>query len=222
MVRSSKSAPSTSAPAPAPVAAPAPVEEKKAKASSSKKEKAAPAAAPAPAPTPAPVVAPTPAPVEVAPAVADAAAEDVSSMADKLATFNAKLKQLADLFVSVKSEFKQLEKTVSRELKNAQKSSSRKKKSTGVRKAAGFQKPTRISDELAAFLGKEVGTEMSRTQVSSEIDKYIKAHSLQSKTNGRIIVPDTKLVALLKLGANDELSYFNLQRYMKTHFIKSA
>lgn len=213
MVRSSKSAP-----APAPVAAPAPaVEEKKAKASSSKKEKA-----PAAAPAPAPVAAPAPAPVEVAPVVADAAAEDVSSMADKLATFNAKLKQLADLFVSVKSEFKQLEKTVSRELKNAQKSSSRKKKSTGVRKAAGFQKPTRISDELAAFLGKEVGTEMSRTQVSSEIDKYIKAHSLQSKTNGRIIVPDTKLVALLKLGANDELSYFNLQRYMKTHFIKSA
>lgn len=218
MVRSSKSAPTTSAPAPAPVAAPAPVvEEKKAKASSSKKEKA-----PAAAPAPAPVAAPAPAPVEVAPVVADAAAEDVSSMADKLATFNAKLKQLADLFVSVKSEFKQLEKTVSRELKNAQKSSSRKKKSTGVRKAAGFQKPTRISDELAAFLGKEVGTEMSRTQVSSEIDKYIKANSLQSKTNGRIIVPDTKLVALLKLGANDELSYFNLQRYMKTHFIKSA
>jgi len=220
MVRSSKSAPTTSAPAPAPVAAPAPapVEEKKVKASSSKKEKAAPAAAPAPAP----VAAPAPAPVEAAPVVADAAPEDVSSMADKLATFNAKLKQLADLFVSVKSEFKQLEKTVSRELKNAQKSSSRKKKSTGVRKAAGFQKPTRISDELAAFLGKELGTEMSRTQVSSEIDKYIKAHSLQSKTNGRIIVPDTKLVALLKLGANDELSYFNLQRYMKTHFIKSA
>ena len=219
MVRSSKSAPSTSAPAPV-APAPAPVvEEKKAKASSSKKEKSSPAAA-APAPVAAP--APAPAPVEVAPAASEPTPEDVSSMADKLATFNAKLKQLADLFVSVKSEFKQLEKTVSRELKNAQKSSSRKKKSTGVRKAAGFQKPTRISDELAAFLGKEVGTEMSRTQVSSEIDKYIKAHSLQSKTNGRIIVPDTKLVALLKLGANDELSYFNLQRYMKTHFIKSA
>jgi chromatin remodeling complex protein RSC6 len=214
MVRTSKSAPAT----PAPVApAPAPVvEEKKVKTSSSKKEKSV---APAPAPAPTPVPAPAPAP-EVA--AAEPSTEDVSSMADKLAVFNSKLKQLADLFVSVKSDFKQLEKTVSRELKNAQKSSSRKKKSTGVRKAAGFAKPTRISDELAAFLGKEIGTEMSRTQVSSEIDKYIKAHSLQAKTNGRIIVPDAKLLALLKIGANDELSYFNLQRYMKPHFIKAA
>lgn len=214
MVRASKSAPApVETPAPAPVV----VEEKKSK--SSKKEKAAPAAAPAPVAAPAPAPAPV---VEAAPAPAEAASEDVSTMADRLNGFNAKLKQLADLFVSVKAEFKQLEKTVSRELKNAQKSSSRKKKSSGVRKAAGFAKPTRISDELAAFLGREVGTEMARTEVSSAIDKYIKAHGLQDKANGRIIVPDAKLLALLKIGSGDELSYFNLQRYIKPHFIKSA
>lgn len=216
MVRaSSKSATASPAPVASPAPAPAPVvEEKKAKAP--KKEKAAaPVAAPAPAPAPV-VEAPAAAPAT------EAVAEDVSTMTDRLNGFNAKLKQLADLFVSVKSDFKQLEKTVSRELKNAQKSSSRKKKSTGVRKAAGFAKPTRISDELAAFLGKEVGTEMARTEVSSAIDKYIKAHGLQDKSNGRIIVPDAKLLALLKIGAGDELSYFNLQRYIKPHFIKTA
>jgi len=224
MVRASKSASTTSSPAPvAPVApTPAPVEEKKAK--SSKKASPAPAspapAASAPAPV-APAASAPAAPVAEAPAV-EAVAEDVSTMAERLNGFSAKLKQLADLFVSVKAEFKQLEKTVSRELKNAQKSSSRKKKSTGVRKAAGFAKPTRISDELAAFLGREVGTEMARTEVSSAIDKYIKAHGLQDKSNGRIIVPDAGLLALLKIGTGDELSYFNLQRYIKPHFIKTA
>jgi upstream activation factor subunit UAF30 len=63
---------------------------------------------------------------------------------------------------------------------------------------------------------------MARTEVSSAIDKYIKAHGLQDKANGRIIVPDAKLLALLKIGTGDELSYFNLQRYIKPHFIKAA
>lgn len=222
MVRSSKSAATTpasvAAPAPAPVAAPA-AEEKKAK--SSKKEKAA-----APAPVAAPVAAPTPVP-ESAPA-ADAApaaaehVEEISSMNEKLAVFSAKLAQLANLFVSVKADFKQLEKTVAREFRNAQKSSSRKKKPTTSRKAAGFAKPTLISNELAAFLGKDAGVELSRTQVSSEIDRYIKSNGLQDKKNGRVIVPDAKLLALLKINPNEELSYFNLQRYMKPHFIKTA
>lgn len=221
MVRASKSATTTTAPAPAPAStASAVVEEKKAKAPKKEKAPAAPAAPVATAPAPVAAAPSTTASAE--PAVVEAAPEDVSTMADRLNGFNAKLKQLADLFVAVKSEFKQLEKTVSRELKNAQKTSSRKKKSTGVRKAAGFAKPTRISDELAAFLGREVGTEMARTEVSSAIDKYIKAHGLQDKTNGRIIVPDAKLLALLKIGAGDELSYFNLQRYIKPHFIKTA
>jgi len=220
MVRASKSATATPVPAVEAPATPVPVVEDK-KAKSSKKEKAV----VAPAPAAVEVAAPAPAAVEVvapAPAAVEVVADDVSTMADRLNGFSSKLKQLADLFVAVKAEFKQLEKTVSRELKNAQKSSSRKKKSTGVRKAAGFAKPTRISDELAAFLGREVGTEMARTEVSSAIDKYIKAHSLQDKSNGRIILPDAKLLALLKIGTGDELSYFNLQRYIKPHFIKAV
>ena len=36
--------------------------------------------------------------------------------------------------------------------------------------------------------------------------------------NGRKINPDSKLAALLKLKKTDELTYFNLQRYMKPHF----
>jgi len=121
----------------------------------------------------------------------------------------------------MKGDFKTLEKVVSRELKAAAKASSKRAKRAGNRAPSGFVKPTRISDELAQFLGKEVGTEMARTSVSKEINAYIRANNLQRPDNGRFIVPDAKLTTLLKIGKDDELSYFNLQRYMKPHFIKA-
>lgn len=149
-------------------------------------------------------------------------AESELSMSAKLNVFGTKLQQIAALLSTVKTEFKVLEKTVSRELKNAQKSSNRKKKSSGSRQPSGFVKPTRISDELAAFLGKTIGTEMARTVVSKEINAYIRENKLQDPTNGRRIHADTKLTTLLKLNPSDELTYFNLQRYMKHHFVKDV
>jgi chromatin remodeling complex protein RSC6 len=79
-----------------------------------------------------------------------------------------------------------------------------------------------ISAELATFLGKTQGTEMARTEVTREINAYIRANSLQDKTNGRLIHPDTKLASLLNIKNGEELTYFNLQRYMKHHFIKES
>jgi len=85
---------------------------------------------------------------------------------------------------------------------------------------SGFVKPTLISNELAEFLGKSIGTEMPRTEVSKEINAYIQAHGLQDGHNGRIINPDERLIKLLRLSEGDQLTYFNLQKYMKHHFIK--
>lgn len=168
------------------------------------------------------------APVEAAPAEtpaaveADAPADKVSEVALKMSEFSAKLQQLNGLFASMRNDFKTLDKFVTRELKAATKASSKKRRNTGNRKPSGFIKPTPISDELATFLGKEVGTEMARTAVSKEINAYIQKHKLQDKNNGRIIHADAKLSKLLKLGKEDELTYFNLQRYMKIHFNKAA
>ena len=170
-----------------------------------------------------------PAPVVVAPvAVQETAAVAVvlepvaeSSTSLKVQEFGAKLQQMAGLFASMKSDYKTLEKVFSRELKSAQKNS-KKRKTTGNRQPSGFVKPTRISDELAKFLGKTIGTEMARTEVSKEINAYIREKGLQDKENGRKIHPDASLAKLLALTAADELTYFNLQRYMKHHFLKEA
>lgn len=161
--------------------------------------------------------------VESTPVVAEtteAPVEDTSVFA-KLGDYNAKLQQLTALLSTLKSDFKTLEKTVTRELKSAQKSSQKKRKVSANRQPSGFVKPTRISDELATFLGKDIGSEMARTEVSKEINLYIRSKSLQDKQNGRKIHPDAALTKLLNIGKGEELTYFNLQRYMKHHFLKS-
>ena len=165
--------------------------------------------------------------VKLTPA-ADAAAAPIPAVVEtpsiivKMAEFSSKLQQLAGLFVTVKSDYKTLEKAMAREMKIAAKASIKKRRNTGDRKPSGFVKPTAISTELANFLGKSVGTEMARTEVSKEINTYIRSHNLQDKDNGRIIHPDAKLTKLLNVAKGDELTYFNLQRYMKHHFQKAT
>jgi chromatin remodeling complex protein RSC6 len=177
----------------------------------------------------APKVESTPAPVVeqvVAAPVEDvhvaAAADGDAPLADQSVEFLAKLQQLGGLIASLKTEYRTLEKKWTRELKVAQKQSSKRKRKAGSRAPSGFVKPTRISDELAKFLEKPAGSEMARTEVTRDINKYIRTHKLQDEANGRKINPDSKLAALLKLKKTDELTYFNLQRYMSPHFAKAT
>ena len=85
-----------------------------------------------------------------------------------------------------------------------------------------FVKPARISDELASFLEKPSGSAMARTDVMRDINKYIRINNLQDKENVRKINPDTKLATLLKLNESDELTYFNILRYLSPHLKKEC
>jgi len=215
MVRQTKTKTETepvqSAPAPVetPVAASAP-KEKKVKTSKAPKTE---------------VVETAPVVTEVAasPAVVDevVAVDCELPLVEQSVEFVAKLQQVSVLLSSLKTEFRTIEKKWSRELKTALKQSLKRKRKAGNRAPSGFVKPTRISDELAKFLDKPAGAEMARTDVTREINQYIRTHSLQDKENGRKINPDTKLATLLKLNKSDELTYFNLQKYMSPHFAKA-
>jgi len=189
------------------------------KPSSKKKEVVAPAPAPvavdtANVVTNAVVAAPAPTPVTSVTEVA------VLECVTKLQEFGAKIQQLTGIIAALKQDYKTLDKVVNREMKVLQKNS-KKRKANSNRQPSGFVKPTLISKDLASFLGKENGVEMARTEVSKEINQYIRANLLQDKDNGRIIIADAKLKKLLNLNDTDELTYFNLQRYMKHHFIKA-
>ena len=193
----------------------------------------APATAPVPAPatkpakasktskTDAPVTPAAPAPVASTDAHTEGSAVEVSSLSSLFSDFGSKLQTLSSGLSTLRSDFRTLERHVAREMRAAQKISKRKRKS-GNRAPSGFVKPTLISKELANFLGKPVGTEWARTEVTREINAYIRTHSLQDKENGRKINPDTKLRALLQLKKDEELTYFNLQKYMSPHFAKAT
>jgi len=87
---------------------------------------------------------------------------------------------------------------------------------------SGFAKPTKISAKLAAFLGVSEGEMIARPDVTKGITKYVKDHKLQKEENKRIIdltkPGGDALVELLKIPDGEELTFFNLQKYLKIHF----
>ena len=150
---------------------------------------------------------------EATPAVAE------HTLADAFSDILTQLTSFRSQITTLTAQVRALRSRSEKEIRVAQKTSRRRKTN---RKPSGFVKPTLISTELASFLGKPKGTEMARTEVTREINQYIRANSLQDPNNGRIIRADTKLRKLLKLSKTDELTYFNLQKFMSPHFAKAS
>ena len=159
---------------------------------------------------------------EIEPVVVSEALSSIeqSTMSTKLVDFAMKLQLATNLLLPLKTEFKTLERSIQRDFKNVKKTNKPRKVSSN-RQPSGFTKPTVISDQLANFLEKPPGTEMARTEVSREINKYIRSHQLQDPANGRQINPDEILNGLLNVPEEDVLTYFNLQKYLKSHFMKA-
>jgi upstream activation factor subunit UAF30 len=216
---SSSPAPTASAvvPTPAPVAAPV----KEASAPKTPRATKATTASKTDAPITSTPVVTTTTTTTPADAHTEGTAIEASSLSSLFSEFGSKLQTLSSGLSSLRSDFRTLERNVARELRAAQKVSKRKRKS-GNRAPSGFVKPTLISKELAEFLGKPAGSEWARTEVTREINAYIRLHSLQDKENGRKINPDSKLKNLLQLKKGEELTYFNLQKYMSPHFAKAT
>jgi len=215
---SATTASASASPVPAATTASAPVKVVKAP-----KEPKAESKAAAPA---TPVAAPVPSSSDAA-AVVDASAEVIapsteSIIAAQFASISSKLQQVVAFAATLRSELRALERHAVKEIRIAQKASAKKRRKVGNRAPSGFVKPTLISKELSEFLGKTDGSEMARTEVTREINAYIRNNNLQDKENGRRINPDTKLKSLLKLKKGEELTYFNLQRYMSPHFATAA
>ena len=170
--------------------------------------------------TPAPV-----APVSVpapAPAVVEPVVEDVTDLSAEFTSAMTKLTGLRQQLSAVMLDIRNVQKRADRELKAALKSSNKRKNKNATRAPSGFVKPTLISDQLADFLSKPHGSLLARTDVTREINAYIRANKLQDSANGRKINPDAKLKKLLAVKAEDELTYFNLQKFMSQHFKKTV
>ena len=110
------------------------------------------------------------------------------------------------------------------DLKTAQKSGGRRRRATPVdenapkRAPSGITKPTKVSDAMCEFMGRPKGDLIARTEVTKFITNYIKEQNLKDEEVKRHINPDTKLRSLLNIPQGDQLTYFNLQKYMTSHF----
>jgi upstream activation factor subunit UAF30 len=209
-VTKKEAAPAVAAPAPvaAPVAAAAPA------------KKAAKAAAAAPA-APAVVVSSTPV-VQAAPAAAPAA--PATTLEEDLKATLTRLLSVRDTVNELLAGVKKLDKRVHRDLKDARKRRRRAKPEEGAEGAKPrvpsiFERPVKVTDELCTFLGQPVGTLMSRSQVTKAVNVYVNEHQLKNKHD---IKPDAPLKKLLAIPDGDELTYFNLQRYLNRHYVKAV
>ena len=177
----------------------------------------------APEPTPAPPAPPAqPAVEQSVESTANTVVEADWNMGTEFTTVLSSINCLRTSLTHLAGQVRDLQKRSEKELKIAQKSAKKRRVKSSNRKPSGFVKPTLITDELAVFLGRDAGSMMARTEVTREINKYIREHSLQNPENGRHILPDKKLGTLLRVGKDDTLTYFNLQKFMSPHFVKST
>jgi upstream activation factor subunit UAF30 len=165
------------------------------------------------------VVAPVSAPAAEAPA----AAAPVTTLEEDIKTVTGNLATMRETVATLLGQIKRLEKRVHREIKDARKRKRRVKvdeNGVEVKRAPSiFERPTQISEELCSFLTKSKGTLMSRSEVTKAVNNYVKEHNLKNKHD---IKPDAPLKKLLGVPEGEQLTYFNLQRYLNKHYVKAV
>jgi chromatin remodeling complex protein RSC6 len=141
-------------------------------------------------------------------------------------SMNEQAVQLKTLMLTVKNLIKDVEK----QSKEFDKLRNKKSRNRSERKASDtpswITKPVAISDELALFLGVEPGTLVPRNEVTKGVSAYVRKYELSDPENRQKFLPGDKPegAVLMKLLGNptDPVTYFNLQRYLKHHYIQTA
>ena len=120
---------------------------------------------------------------------------------------------------TVQGDIKTLQKNYTKLLKEHDKTKNKSKRTN--RKPSGFAKPSALTPEMTEFLGLDKDVEMPRNEVTKLINKYIVDNDLRDQSDKRKILPDEKLTNLLGWDGKEQVSYFNLQKYIKQHFVKT-
>jgi chromatin remodeling complex protein RSC6 len=195
--------------------------------------KAAPAAAPAAAKSSKKSADTVVVPVVAAPAVVEAPA-DVRSADAILSALQDTLKALSSEVSSRLRAAVQEAHTAVRAMKRESRDSKRRRKVDPAtlspedraawekrRANNAFLKLRPISDELCTFMSLPLKSQKSQTDVTKFIAGYVKSHNCFDPSFKRRILPDTKLAKLLRVTDKNEVSYLNLQTYLKVHFLKA-
>jgi upstream activation factor subunit UAF30 len=136
----------------------------------------------------------------------------LSSFISKIASINKEVKELQVMGKTLEKDFNNVIKVMSKQ-KN-------KNKNSESKRASGFAMPSLLSTELYQFLGIKEGELVPRTDVTKMLNNYIVKNGLRNEKDKRKILPDEKLKKILNCTDDDDVHYFNLQQFLKHHFIK--
>lgn len=146
---------------------------------------------------------------------------EVAAAFDEFVQLQEQFNLMSNAVKSMSAMLKNLNKKYTKLYKASQKKQKRGQGTGGVKRSSnGFAKPTKLSPALCKFLGVPEGQEMGRVDVTKGLTKYIKENNLVDAEDKRIIKPDAKLKGILSAKDGDEVTYFNLQKYIKHHFVK--
>ena len=175
-----------------------------------------------------PVVVPAPTPVAAAPEVVvpRSAAVVLSDLQDQLKALGSEVTTRVRALVS---ESLEAAKSLKRDVRDSKK---RRRKDpadmTPEEKAAwesrrannAFLKLRPLTDELCSFMGLSPKSQRSQTDVTKFVATYVKEHKCFDPSFKRRIIPDSKLGKLLRVKDGQEVTYLNLQSFLKVHFVK--
>jgi chromatin remodeling complex protein RSC6 len=130
----------------------------------------------------------------------------------KVAEINREVRELQTIGKTLEKDFNHVIKVISKQKK--------KNKHNENRPLSGFAMPSLLSEELYVFLKIEPGNRIPRKDVTRMLNDYIKANNLRDEKDKRKILPDDNLKKIFNWTPEDNITYFNLQTYVKHHFIK--
>lgn len=184
----------------------------------------APVAAEKPAKKSKPTVAATPAPAPVVTPVAAPVAEPVTNVEQKsveqeIAALIATHQKIRDDSVAAIKTLQRLQKRVAREVKEAGRRRRRSKKegedgAPKEKRPTIFTTPVTLKDELAHFLGKSKGSQMTPADVTKAFSAYVDQHKLKDAEKGHTIHPDASMRKVLGVKEGETLTYRNIQAYL--------
>jgi len=150
----------------------------------------------------------------------------LAGLAEKLKTLGTELttrvreatKSVSDAIKATKREAREIKK---KKKKNPADMTPEERKTWEARRANNaflVQRP--LTDELCSFMGLKSGDKRSQTEVTKFISGYVKQHNCFDPNFKRRILPNSALAKLLRVSDKDEVTYLNLQSFLKVHFIK--
>ena len=138
----------------------------------------------------------------------------LNNYVERITTMNKELKELVNVGKSLEKDFNNIVKIMTKKNKN---------KSNGERRhPSGFAVASVLSEEMYEFLNIKKGEKVPRKDVTRMMNDYITKNELRNPDDKRIIIPNEALRKIFNSNETDTITYFNLQSYIKHHFIKES